>query len=159
MNIGFIDTTYMSLGESESTRYIDTVIKKSKQHLHNTTSFGKEAVYDELNSILKECKEANWDGNNALPVEEATSEKTRYFIKALPLHIPLPSVGVEPDGQLTLEWHRDLRWTLSISISPEGTIHYAALFNDDSIWGSENFSGTISTNLLNLIQKVHTTVS
>jgi hypothetical protein len=158
MTIGIRNTTSMSIGESEYAQYIDNIIQKARKHLHNITSFNKEIVYDELRSILEECKVANWDGNNALPIEEETSKNTYYFIEALPLHFPLPSVGVEPDGHLTLEWHRDLRWTFSISISPEGTIYYAALFNTESVSGSEKFSGSVSKNILNLIQKVHTNV-
>jgi hypothetical protein len=113
-------------------------------------------ISDELRTIWEECKTANWDGNGAFPVLEKTSENTCSFVESLPLDCPLPSVGVEPDGHLTLEWHKDVRWTFSISISPEGVIYYAALFNDEVTSGSEEFSGSISKAVLNLIQKVGT---
>jgi hypothetical protein len=114
-------------------------------------------IYDELRAVWEEYKTANWDGNGAFPVLEETSKNTCSFIESLPLDCPLPSVGVEPDGHLTLEWHRDVRWTFSISISSESVIYYAALFNDEVTSGSEKFSGSISKAVLNLIQKVNTT--
>jgi hypothetical protein len=114
-------------------------------------------IYDELRAVWAECRMANWDGNGAFPVQEETNKNACSFVESLPLDCPLPSVGVEPDGHLTLEWHRDVRWTLSISISPEGMICYAALFNNEVTSGSEKFSGGISKAILNLIQKAGTT--
>jgi hypothetical protein len=111
-------------------------------------------IYDQLRAVWEECKTANWDGNGAFPVLEETSKNACSFVDSLPLGCTLPSVGVEPDGHLTLEWHRDVRWTFSISISPEGVIYYAALFNNEVTSGSEKFSGSISKAVLNLIQKV-----
>jgi hypothetical protein len=157
MNIGFIDVTKMSIGESEYAQYVNKVNQETKRYLHEIPSLSKEVVYDELRTIWEECKTANWDGNEALPVQEETNKNTYFFIQSLPLGYPLPSVGIEPDGHLTLEWHRDVRWTFSVSISPEGIIYYAALFDSETISGSEKFSGNISKPVLNLIQKVHTT--
>jgi hypothetical protein len=114
-------------------------------------------ICDELRAVWAECRTANWDGNGAFPVQEETNKNACYFIEFLPLDCPLPSVGVEPDGHLTLEWHRDVRWTFSISISPEGIIYYAALFNDEVTSGSETFSGGISEAILNFIQKAGAT--
>lgn len=144
----------MPIGNSEVAQYLaETNPKDSYFHLSATLS--KQPTYDELVTIWEECKTPNWDSYDALPVEEATFSKTYSFIKALPLGYPLPSVGAEPDGHLTLEWYRHPRWTLSISVSPEGILYYAALFGSNDVRGSEIFFGEISNIILNLIQRAH----
>ncbi len=76
------------------------------------------------------------------------------FIHALPLGYPLPSVGAEPDGHLTLEWYRNPRWILSVSISPEGILYYAALFGTRDVQGSARFWVEIPQPILELIKEV-----
>jgi hypothetical protein len=75
------------------------------------------------------------------------------LIKALPLGYALPSIGVEPDGHITLEWYRRPRWTLSVSVSPEGMLYYSALLGSEDPRGSYLFDGQISETLLSLIYR------
>jgi hypothetical protein len=72
----------------------------------------------------------------------------------MPLGFPNPSVGAEPDGHLTFEWHRSSRRTLSISVSPEGKLHYAALLDSSKAYGTESFLGTVPKIILDLIHRV-----
>ena len=67
----------------------------------------------------------NWDAYAAAPGEEAFFLAYR-FLEPLPLGAPAPSVGAEADGHVTLEWHRSPRRTLSVSVSAQGDLHYAA---------------------------------
>jgi hypothetical protein len=55
---------------------------------------------------------------------------------------------------LTFEWYRHPRWTLSVSVSPEGTLHYAGLFGTEDPRGSCPFFGETPENLLFLIRRV-----
>jgi hypothetical protein len=120
----------------------------------STIDLNRQPAYDELVTVWQECNVPNWDGYNALPVLPETFANTWRFICALPWDYPLPSVGVEADGHLTLEWYRHSRWILSVSVSPEGDLHYAALFGNSDIRGSEPFVEGISKRLLDLIQDV-----
>jgi hypothetical protein len=149
-----IPVTMSSRGNSEIAQYLDLTSQAKGQYFRESAVFSKQPAYDELVSVWDECKTANWDGYNALPVKEQTFYNTYFFIEALPLGFSLPSVGIEPDGYLTLEWYRHPRWTLSISISPEGILYYAALFGDSLEKGSEVFSGKVSRTILDLIQRV-----
>jgi hypothetical protein len=65
---------------------------------------------------------------------------------------PLPDIGAEPDGCITLKWSQGPRWLISISIGAEQDLHYVALFGDHNICGLTEFSGKISVNLLQLIE-------
>ena len=145
----------ISRGNSPTAQYLDNTSQANKQYLLNSTTFSNQSAYEELVNVWNECKTPNWDGYDSLPVLEETFINTYLFIKALPLGYTLPSVGVEPDGHLTLEWYRHPRWTISISISPEGILYYAALFGNSDVRGSEIFSGEISSNLFDLIKRAN----
>jgi hypothetical protein len=108
----------------------------------------------ELATVWNKCKTPDWDGYDALAVKEATLYNACCFVKALPFGCLPPSVGAEPDGHMTLEWYRHPHWTLSVSISPKGTLYYAALFGNTDVRGSESFFGDIPKSILQLIQRV-----
>ena len=80
-------------------------------------------VFEELLKTFEECREPNWDGYGAQAVREETYDLAHQFLAALPLSTPVPSIGAEPDGQITVEWYRSPQWTMSVSISPDGDSH------------------------------------
>jgi hypothetical protein len=144
----------MFRGNSPTAQYLDNASQANGQYFRQSAVFSKQPAFDQLITIWEECKTPNWDGDDAFPVGEQTFSYAYHFITALPLGCSLPSVGAEPDGHLTLEWYRHPRWILSISISPEGILYYAALFGSSDVRGSEVFSGEISRTLLDLMQPV-----
>jgi hypothetical protein len=146
--------TTMPRGNSATAQYLDITRQAKEQHFRESAAFSKQPAYNELVGVWEECKIANWDGYNAFPVQVQTFRNTYFLIEALPLGVSLPSVGVEPDGHLTLEWYRHPRWTLSVSISPEGILYYASLFGDSVERGSEVFVGKVPQAILDLIQRV-----
>ncbi|MFH7245685.1 MAG: hypothetical protein ACHWZW_22870 [Spirulina sp.] len=147
-------TTLLPRGVSPTAAYIDQVSRNNQQYFAHTAALSKQPAIDDLVTLWAECKTSNWDGYDAFPVEESTLNYTYAVIQALPLGFPLPSVGAEPDGHLTLEWYRDPHWTISVSISPDGVLYYAALLGNSDPRGSEPFLGTIPRRLLSLIQEV-----
>ena len=99
--------------------------------------FGGKGVFDELNAVCAECSHPNWDGYGGLPVSSHTYDNARSYLESLPLGSPPPSVGAEPDGHITLEWYNGRRRTLSVSISPDGNLHYAAILGPSTSYGTE----------------------
>ena len=104
--------------------------------------------------VLEECRVPNWDAQGAAPVTEDAYRVACRFLESLPLGIRAPSIGAEPDGHLTLEWHRSPRRTLSVSASPEGDLHYAALLGSSKAYGTEPFLGYPPKPILDLIHRV-----
>jgi hypothetical protein len=158
---GTCNITEMIIGLSDEAKYVNKTKDDSDslQHLQGSAFFGnQQVVFHTLENVFEECKTPNWDGNGALPVLETTHKKASYFIEALQPKYSLPSsVVAEPDGHLNLEWYCNPQWTISVSISPEGILYYAALFDDESTSGSEIFSEEtrkISDRLLGLLEKV-----
>jgi hypothetical protein len=111
-------------------------------------------MFEELLKIFEECREPNWDGYRAQAVREETYHLAHQFLAALPLGTPVPSVDTEPDGNLTFEWYRSPRRTLSVSVSPAGDLHYAALIRSAKAYGTEPFFGELTKAIGSLIQRV-----
>jgi hypothetical protein len=88
-------------------------------------------------------------------MREQTYHLAHKFLAALPLDIPAPSIGAEPDGHITLEWYRSPQCTLSVSISPKGDLHYAAFFGLERICGTEMFRARMPQALSDLIARIN----
>ena len=111
-------------------------------------------VFEELLKTFEECREPNWDGYGAQSVREETYHLAHQFLAALSLRTPVPSIGAEPDGHITAEWHRSPQRTLSVSISSDGDLHYAALLGAERICGTETFRARMPQVLSDLIARI-----
>ena len=111
-------------------------------------------VFEELLKTFEECRQPNWDGYGARPVLDTTYQLAQKILEALPPGTPAPSIGAEPDGHLTVEWHRSSQWTLSVSISPNREVHYAALLGPERICGTETFRARMPQVLSDLIARI-----
>jgi len=109
---------------------------------------------DELYQVFEECCQANWDGHGAAPASVRAVQLAYEFLEALPLGTSAPSIGAEPDGHITLDWYHSPRQTVSISVSPEGELHYAALMGASKAYGTEPFFGEVPKEIMDLIRRV-----
>lgn len=110
-------------------------------------------VVDELRQMCRQYATADWDGYQASPVSSASVTHAVRFVESLPPHFPSPSLGAEPDGQITLEWYRTPRHTLSVSVSSEGDLHYAALVGRNRHYGTIA-AGEPADAMLTLVNRV-----
>jgi hypothetical protein len=113
-----------------------------------------KGAFDELLKTFEECREPNWDGYGARPVLDTTYQLAQKFLAALAPRTPASPIGAEPDGHLTVEWHRSSQRTLSVSISPNGDLHYAALLGSAKTCGTEPFTGEVPKVVADLIHRV-----
>ena len=145
-------------GASETAGFVARQIEQGRRQLRDSYTLGQQAMgsLNELYQVFDECREANWDGYGAAPVSVRTFHSAHEFLEALPLGTPAPSVGAEPDGHLTFEWYRSSRRTLSVSVSPEGELHYAALIGTGKHYGTEPFYGEVPRIIVDLIHRVLT---
>ena len=149
---GFMTT----VGSSDTAYFIADQVQKERGHLQSPHSLGLGAngVLEDLIKVAEECSSADWDGYGAAPVTNETFWQAYHFLRALPFGFPTPSAGAEPDGHLTFEWHRSARRTLSVSVSSEGDLHYAALLGASKAYGTEPFSEVVPEIILDLINRV-----
>jgi hypothetical protein len=145
-----------SRGTSETARFVSKQTETGLDLLKRSLAFGlySHKAFEDLSLVFEECRETNWDGYQAEPVAEETYQLAAQFLKALPLGASMPAIGAEADGHLTMEWYRSPRRTLSVSISPAGELHYAALMGASKAYGTEPFFGEVPETIMNLINRV-----
>ena len=142
-------------GASKTADFVASQIEEGRKRLQDSHTFGQKAKESlgEFYRIFTMCRHANWDGYGAEPVSPEAFRQAYRFLEALPLGTPAPSVGAEPDGHITLEWYYSPRRTLSVSISPEGELHYAALLGVKKAYGTEPFFGEAPRDVVDLIHR------
>ncbi len=96
-----------------------------------------------LLSIREECAAENWDGYGAQPMDPDSFNEAVRFVRALPTTIPDPDVSVDPDGEISIEWHLEPRRVFSVSIGMRNEITYAGLFGLNKTYGREYFGDEI----------------
>ncbi|MDR5729829.1 MAG: hypothetical protein RB191_20645 [Terriglobia bacterium] len=146
----------MSGGTGPTATFVAEEYEKSRQKIQESFALGQLAKgsFDALHYVYKECSHTDWDGYGAEPVSSDVFWLAYRFLSALPLGTPAPSIGAEPDGHITLEWYRSPRRTLSVSVSPDGKLHYAALIGPSRQYGTEPFYGTVPDTIIEPIARV-----
>jgi hypothetical protein len=146
----------MSGGAGPIAVFITEEYEKSRQKLQKSFTFGQlaKSSLDELDRLYAECMFRGWDGYGAEPVSRDAFGFAYRFLDTLPLGTPAPSIGAEPDGHITLEWYKSPRRTLSVSVSPDGKLHYAALIGASRQYGTEPFHGVVPDTILEPIDRV-----
>ena len=150
---GIVGTT----GSSVEANSVAQELARDRQHLRATHTLGggSDIAFRDLCAIVEECRSSDWDGYGASPVTDTTFMYAAHFLRTLPLGTPIPSVGIEADGQITLEWHKSGYRTLSVSVSPEADLHYSALIGPNKIYGTEAFLGDIPQIILDLVRRIN----
>jgi len=148
-------TVTFGSGASPAAEFVRDRVADCARKLQKSTAIGIEGVIrGELADVWEECSQPDWDGYNALPVEWDAFFLAERLLRAFPLGTPEPSVGAEPDGQLTLEWGRSRRRRLSVSVGPDGDLHYAALLGPERTCGTAPFVDEVPRTILNLVKQV-----
>ena len=150
---GIVGTT----GSSEEAHWLLHEVMRERQRLRQSYVLGGAGndAFQSLCSVVDEARLPDWDGYGAVPVREEAFMYGCHFLRTMPLGTPAPEVGIEPDGDLTLEWHRSAYRTLSVSISPDGNLHYSALIGPNTVYGTEAFLGDIPQTILDLIRRIN----
>lgn len=143
-------------GFSDAARSVDDYRRQEVSWLRNSEAFGLNSrLYEELAEVWGDCQQENWDGHSALPVSRETLRNAYELLEMLPSDLPTPSISAEADGLLTLEWYCSPTRLLSVSISPENELHYAALFGLNRTYGTEIVFGQWPSTILEMIKKVY----
>lgn len=94
--------------------------------------FGKkDAAISQIWTLVHDCAEAGWDGEDAEPISEMAAMLAIDFIRALPDSVPLPEFAPEPDGSISLDWIRSRVRLFSLSVGMSTRLAYAWLDGTD----------------------------
>lgn len=148
--------TQPSDGWSQAAAELAEQAAELRSRLDQTVTFGgqRAAILADLIEVFNDVRDSGWDGYGAAPIAPETFRNAWHLAERLPEFYPVPSVGAEPDGHLTFEWYRNPSRLLSISISPEGDLHYAAMIGISTAYGTEPYFGTMPSRILELIGEV-----
>jgi hypothetical protein len=139
---------------TQFSQIVDSAAGRPQEKIRLST-LGHQEAFDQLWEVWNECRQANWDGYRALPVSQDAYRHAYLFVESLPVGFPAPTFGAEPSGAITLEWYRSQRRLLSVSVTGDGEVFYAALFGTNRVHGREDPLGGVPKILLNLIQRVY----
>ena len=143
-------------GVSSAARYIDATTRRNRRHLHQSPAFGIESVLrDDLAAAWAECRQPGWDGYDALRVAQDALRNMYIFLEALPLGSPHPTIAADPHGYFSAEWYRGPRRVLSVAVTDDDLLHYAALVGPNRVCGTETFYGEIPEAILSLMRRVY----
>lgn len=143
-----------SVAFSPEAKFICERINEPLNSMQQLRSIGNPDLFADLLRLRDECAKNGWDGEDAEPVLAQTVQEMARLLRVLPNTNPMPTLGVEPDGHLTIEWYKSPRRLISISMSPDGFLHYAALIGTSKFFGREPFFGDLPDGILCLIVRI-----
>lgn len=108
----------------------------ARDFLVSAESHPKHRARLQIDFINDHCAEDGWDDAETRRIEGTTIQLAYLFLDLLPDYCDVPDISPEPDGHIELEWYVQPRRTLSVSISPQGKIYWAALYGTEDPRGS-----------------------
>jgi hypothetical protein len=97
----------------------------------------KESVISRIWELVLESDQEDEEDR----VGDETAHRAADFIRLLPDDLPLPEVGTEPDGYLSLDWMRSRHRVFSVSFGPSPRLPYAWLDGADRGHAVARFDG------------------
>jgi hypothetical protein len=150
------ETPSLTRGWSGEAIYVSQQSEQARKRLRDTYAigWGGNDVFSDLEDVVKDCSLPGWDGYSAEPIAPETHDLASEFLKALPIGTPVPTVSADPDGQITFEWYKSPRRTVSVSVSPDGDLHFASLVGSKSLFGIVPFYGQAPNDVLELVHRL-----
>jgi hypothetical protein len=144
----------MTAGLQHARQYSDLIdeVAREPRKAYRDSILGHAEALEDLAEVWEECRNPGWDGHGAFPVDQETLRGAYSLVESLPLGFPRPSIGAEPDGQLTLEWRKSPSRTLSVSVDPDGFLHYAGLYGASKRYGTLAYFSSAPPELIQLVR-------
>ena len=127
----------------------DPAISEEAQHLKtvsndavdftNSASIGlqREQLKAALEHAYVKASEDDWDGYGAVAADPHAIRHAFDWLLQLPTSVPMPSVSIDVDGHVAIEWDYGPRRIISIRLAGDGTIHYGGLLGYSTFYGAE----------------------
>ncbi|MBD3237473.1 MAG: hypothetical protein GF330_12275 [Candidatus Eisenbacteria bacterium] len=109
----------------------------------------------DLHEMAAECSDDNWDGYGAKAASLLSLARSAELVLSLPEQWLDFEVGVDPDGECSLDWFGPGGAQLAVSIGPSGRLSYAASFGLARVAGVEFFSGSVPGSIALCLERVH----
>lgn len=141
-------------GFSSAAQYLEQTERSLNAHQRDAITHSRQPALEEAFNAWH--SQVSYDDDaETRPVSHSTFRAACQLIESLPLGFPSPTVTAEPDGHLNLEWYKHPRRILSVSVSPTGTLHWAALIGSEDPRGSCRFLDELPQTILYWIGRVY----
>jgi hypothetical protein len=107
-----------------------------------------------LYNACMDAAQADWDGYGANAVSPPAAAYAHDLLALLPTAFPAPSVGVDADGEVSIEWHGAPGSLFGISVSPSGELTYAGIYGGSRVRGREPLGPQFPSSLLSQLQRL-----
>lgn len=146
-------------GASHCAEKLDDIVKEAYSHISKPVfrhaNVGE--LYTELNDLLSECSNVNWDGYGAMPITTAALLDAVMFISSMPKWLPHPEIVPENTGDIGFQWDFGKRKKFAVSLRGNNSISYAGLLGAGSkISGKEGYNGVLPKTILDNIKRIIT---
>lgn len=144
-------------GLSEPPRWLDETVSVA-----GSWTDAASVLLRRLQDLMEAASEAgidNWDSYGAARVAAGALYFAQDVLCAIPETWPSPEVGVDPDGDVSLEWSEAPDRVLTVSIDEQGVLHYAGLFGDSKTYGTEWFLGQLPPAIVGNLERLYSVAS
>lgn len=151
-----LDAARHRTGVSTAAVEIYQAISKVGESLQRSIElFGrKRTALSALYQVAIDCQKPGWDFEDAEAVAPEIITRAEDFILALPDKFPMPEIGGEPDGEVSLDWIHSRKRMFSVSIGKTERLPFAWVDGTDLGNGVARFDGiTVPAKILNGVRE------
>ncbi|EMI55445.1 hypothetical protein [Rhodopirellula sallentina] len=141
-------------GASNAAQLLDRTRSEILQRCNNAVTLSRSTATEAIFEAWQATNESWKLGDDENAISEEVRDTAIQFVESLPLGFPLPEVTAEPDGHINLEWYREPRRVVSVSIASSNRLFWAALIGTESPRGTVRFIDSIPVILLDQIARV-----
>lgn len=147
----------LTLSVGQEAGQVERHFAELQEHMLGSVVLGRRKVeaLEELDATFCDSCAPGWDGYDACGASYDSYLRTRSFLNALPTNLPAPEVALDPDGEVSLEWHRSPGRVFSVSVGGNDALHYAGKFGPSTkIHGTEVFANQIPQVILDSLRRL-----
>ena len=94
------------------------------------------------------------DASN-VSVDSATLVLAKRFLTVLPLDIPTPEIGVDPDGEISFDWFGPAGQNFSGSLRKDGRLAYAGAFaGEKTKYGTDRLDDEVPREIVEAVREL-----
>lgn len=141
-------------GLSEAAKLLEQTQRGIDLRCRYAVTLSRQQALDAVWEVWQATEEGWSTAEGEMAISQEVRDTAIRFVEALPLAFPQPSISAEPDGHISLEWYRNPRRVISVSVAPSDRLHWAALIGSESPRGSARFIDRIPESILRYIARV-----
>jgi len=147
-----------NLGVSNGAEAIKRQAEELRNMFEQSITIGKhyKEARRSLTKAFEECSVDNWDSYGAKAIDELSCVKAISFSRMLPMHVPVPEIYIDSDGEVTFEWYLGPREVFSVTVRGNDELVYAGLFGANKTHGVEHLDDELPETILDNISRVLT---